>query len=300
MVHIAKVALLFSVPLLGLAQAEAAPMPTCVGLNCAQDGGGGYTDSEGVGYRWVESEQAYYKAPRGGYEDGVSADGAAVQRWQLKYVATCEANTGDPTIDVLCSQSMCQDVAGPGVRMWVYRKPEGAPDSDYVQAADAICMGASSVVTLDQIQAAVQAQIEQFYERLGKPRITLEPQGSALVNLPVIASAPVYERQEFEIDNPLPGRVSAEPSYAWTWSNGETGAGPGRPYSPAVSPLDDPAYYPVSAVYGSGGTGRVSLDLEWAATVHVADNPPQTLDPVAFSTTEGFTIRQARTELVAD
>jgi len=152
---------------------------------------------------------------------------------------------------------------------------------------------------MDDVVAAVEARLrEELYKNLAHPEILVNPSPRALVNLPVIVSTEDPGPQSLDFTTPLPGTIDAEPSYAWTWSDGHTSEGSGRAYTQAVSPTRNPDYY-VAHTYRSSGPAGVTLTVTWRATATVNGAGTVPLDPIEFTAASAFDVLEARSRLVA-
>jgi hypothetical protein len=140
--------------------------------------------------------------------------------------------------------------------------------------------------------------IEERFQHVAEPTITLAPAVDAIVNLPVLASTEDPGPLGFGITNPLPGRVEATSSYTWTWSNGVTNSGAGVGYD-GTSPTRNPGHYPVQSTFTGGRSGSVDLQVVWTITLMVDGLAPITdIEPLEYEASAGFGVRSARTVLV--
>jgi hypothetical protein len=73
----------------------------------------------------------------------------------------------------------------------------------------------------------------------------------------------------------------------------------GRPYDPAISPLDTPDYY-VYAAPRDVGRLRTELTVTWNGTVTVPGLPPVPIDPLVYRSQADVVVGEARSELVAE
>jgi hypothetical protein len=262
------------------------------------------TGGGGIAYHYNADERAFYRVPaRMTDTRAAEGDGPA---WEVLYVTwACGFNQPENPGDVLCNDSYCTTSTGErGVWRVVYRRLEGSGDpwtpwpgsNGMSQLRE--CLESTDPITLDQIRDELLAIIENRYRQISEPRIRIDPSGSALVNLPVLASTDDPGIQGFSITNPLPGAVEAAPTYAWTWSNGDTSSGPGRPYD-GTSPTGNPDYYGVLSTYSRSGDGSVTLEVTWDVVLAVPGNPPVTdIAPLIYTADADFTVRSAGTVLV--
>jgi hypothetical protein len=272
---------------------------------CAGKGqSGACATSGGIAYHYNADERAFYSVPARQTETrAAEGDGPS---WEILYVTwACGFNQPENPGDVLCNDSYCTTSTGErGVWRVVYRRLEGSGDpwtpwpgsNGMSQLRE--CLESTDPITLDQIRDELLAIIEDRYRQISAPQIRIDPPGSALVNLPVLASTDDPGIQGFSITNPLPGAVEAAPTYAWTWSNGDTSSGPGRPYD-GTSPTGNPDYYGVLSTYSRSGDGSVALEVTWDVVLTVPGNPPVTdIAPLIYTADADFTVRSAGTVLV--
>ncbi|WP_129664724.1 hypothetical protein [Phytoactinopolyspora endophytica] len=255
-------------------------------------------DNRGVGYIYDSESRAFYPdTPLGG---GEVADGDGVV-WMVRYVIRCGGNDPDLHGNQICVEAMCEEDGQHGFYVQVYRRENAGDPWQTWPGREQICHTAGEdgePIPLADVEAEVIAFLEEHYEAIAEPEIEVAPAVNAVVNLPVIAATEDPGTVGFDIENPLPGSVEAEPSYAWSWSNGTGGQGPGRGYD-GTDPLAEPGHYPVHAVYARSGQGQVDLTATWEVTLFVEGNPPITdIEPLVYEAAETFTVRSARTVLV--
>ncbi len=162
-----------------------------------------------------------------------------------------------------------------------------------------VCVYQGRSVPMADVVAAVR---QELVKEVGRPKITVQPPGGrALVNLPVVFSAPAQHRTTLTISQPLPGRISADPTYSWDLGEGQQGSGAGHRYTAAVDPEDaaSDGYY-VKALYRQVGPHRATLTLTWDATVTIGTGPGALtvpLDPIRFTATATTTTVSATNRL---
>ena len=118
-----------------------------------------------------------------------------------------------------------------------------------------VCVYRGRAVPMAAVVAAVR---QALVKAVGRPRVAVQPPGGrTLVNLPVVYSAPVQHETTLEVTVPVPGAITADPSYGWDLGGGQRGSGPGHPYTQAVDPTGPEAggYY-VEGVYPPGRASR--------------------------------------------
>ncbi|MFL6098670.1 MAG: PKD domain-containing protein [Actinomycetales bacterium] len=135
-------------------------------------------------------------------------------------------------------------------------------------------------IPMAEVVAAVK---EELVKEVGRPQISMQPATRGLIRWPVLFSAPAQHRVTLSITQPLPGDITADPSYSWELGDGQQASGAGHRYTSQVDPTrassDD--YY-VKGVYEEPGTHPVRLTLTWSATIHLGDLDVD-LDPIVFT-----------------
>ncbi len=184
----------------------------------------------------------------------------------------------------------------PGIRFIVYSRRTDQPAADW-QVVGETCVAGDNRVDVAEVEREVERVIEDRFSEITTPALHVAPDGGALVNLPVLVWTDPSEDLSFAIDQPLPGRVSASPEYDWTFSDGTTGSGVGRPFEAALAPSQVPDYY-LHTTYRRPGPADVTLNATWSGTVTVQDLAPVPIEPLVYRATEQFPVREARTVLV--
>ncbi|WP_163816724.1 hypothetical protein [Phytoactinopolyspora alkaliphila] len=218
----------------------------------------------------------------------------------VRYVVLCGSNDPNQPYDVLCVEATCESDGAIGYLTQVYRRESAADPWEPWPGRERTCRTFSTgePIPLEDVEAEILAILEEHYEAVTQPRIEVAPAYNAVVNLPVLAATDDVGPVGFEIENPLPGQVDAVPEYAWSWSNGDGGSGPGRSYD-GTDPLTQPDHYPVRAIYSSAGEQEVGLEATWAVTLTVEGIPPITdIEPLVYEAAETFTVHSAGTVLV--
>jgi hypothetical protein len=151
------------------------------------------------------------------------------------------------------------------------------------------------IVPASDVQAVAAQHIRRAIPR---PTITVAPPGGrTLVNIPTIYSTTGHEPVALPIATPVPGRITATPTYTWTFANGQSADGPGTPYTPAFSPSQHPDHY-VHTVYDSAGTKTTRLTVSWQVMFRLQGILDVPLQPIIFSTASTTTALTARNVLV--
>jgi hypothetical protein len=247
------------------------------------------TASNGVGWYYSAEDRAFFSTPAA---FAVSAEPTL----EYTFVPTCQANT-PAGAGGICTTALCSTSAGePGVSFWQFSRPIAPPGSTW-SLQDTICVPGEQRVDLADIEAQVRQVIEDKFREIAEPSIQLAPQTVGLVNLPLLAWTQDRGDVRLEIEQPIPGVITGSPRYVWTWSNGSTAQGPGQPYDPGVSPLEDASSY-VSSVYERRGEASVTLQVTWRAQVTVPGVAPVDLEPLVYTSTASLPVLEARSVLV--
>jgi hypothetical protein len=158
------------------------------------------------------------------------------------------------------------------------RKPPGP----MLPFGGAICVYTGKAIPMAAVVAAVR---EELVKQVGRPQISVQPATRGLIHWPVLFSAPTQHRVTLNITQPLPGEITADPSYDWDLGEGQQGTGAGHRYTQAVDPTraSSDEYY-VKGTYDVPGEHSVELRLTWAATIHLGTLDVD-LDPIVFTDT---------------
>jgi hypothetical protein len=252
--------------------------------------GEAYTTNTGIGWYYSAEHRAFFRGP----ESFVQVSDVPDTEWTS--VPTCTGNDPSGGGDV-CAAALCTTADGePGVSFWVFSRPLDPPGSSW-SLEGTQCVPGERRVDLADVEAEILRIVEDKFRQIAEPEIVLAPQASGLVNLPVLAWTEDPGPVTLEIEQPLPGVISASPTYEWLWSNGTTATGPGRPYSPAMSPTDDSSSY-VSSVFEQRGEASVALTVTWRGTVTVPGVPAVDISPLVYTASAGLPIEEARSVLV--
>jgi hypothetical protein len=182
------------------------------------------------------------------------------------------------------------------VLFWQFSRRVNQPGAAW-ELQGSQCLAGERRVDLADVEAEVRRIVEERFRDIAEPTIEMAPASAALVNLPVLAWTADRRDVTLDITQPLPGRITASPEYRWEWSNGATASGPGRPYSPAVSPTADPGYY-VATTYDRPGQARVTLTVRWNGQVTVPGVPAVDIDALVYTSSASVPVREARSVLV--
>jgi hypothetical protein len=150
------------------------------------------------------------------------------------------------------------------------------------------------------------------FQRLGAPKLSLNPAPRGLVNLPVVVSTnyphglpapghvtswdPVQIEVPIDIPKPgggLQGNILATADFTWTFEGGKQAKGRGKPYTPAVDPTKDGGYY-VKDTFGEKGVKNVHLNVRWTGEVTVEGLEPEPIVPVSVDSDATITVVEAK------
>lgn len=256
-----------------------------------------FSNEEGVGYFYSRETSTFY--PKAETTEGSESEPSG-PTWMTKYIAWCDV--GDPTTDAstwACGDLVCTSDGKFGYLTMVFRRLGASDVWELWPGRDRECrVTDEEPIALEEVEDEIVSIIEQHYEQIARPAITLTPADNALVNVPVLAETPDAGVIRFEVENPLPGYVEATPAYNWAWSNGASASGAGRIYD-GTDPIAEPGHYPVRATYASSGIERVSLSAAWQIVFTVDGIPPITdIAPLVYEAAADFPVRSARTVLV--
>lgn len=248
-----------------------------------------YTTDSGIGWRYSAEEQVFFLDT--GVKSGISGD--PPMEWMS--LPACSGNYPGAT-PAVCTSATCTLGGERGVLSWIFSKPVDPPDSPWT-LQDTQCVLPPRAVDLADIEAEVRRIIEDKFREIAEPTVELAPESGGLVNLPVLAWTDDPGEIVLEIEQPLPGEIRATPDYRWAWSNGTASSGPGLPYTPAVNPEATPDHY-VHSVFRQRGEASVTLTVTWSGDVTVPGLPPVDIAPLVYTAPAGFTVREARAQLV--
>lgn len=255
------------------------------------DFGEATTTSSGLHYRYSASERAFFV--EGPTPDVGEASSGVGPDLEWRRVERCSAH---PDFIAWCDGALCMVDGTLGFRVDLYSRPAGDPDAVW-QHRSTYCSVAPRRIDLADVEQAAQRALEDRYKEIARPRIGAAPHDAALVNLPVLAWTEDTPPVTLSITQPLPGSITAVPSFAWEWSNGDTSTGPGRPFDPGIDPVSSPASY-VATTFDQPGTSQVSLTATWTATFEVPGVASVPLSPLTYTQTRAFPVREATTVLV--
>lgn len=219
------------------------------------------------------------------------------------YLTTWSSACGsDPANDDWCARAVTACVNGPvGSRlMTLWRRQVSPVSGDWERVRDE-CIGGSTPpspggVTASEIRSVVR---EELRTRLPAPVVRVQPGVVVPVNFPVIFSAGDPGPQGFSVSVPLPGQVSATPTYRWSFGDGSFADGRGTPYD-GTSPRVDPWHYVSHLYLAPKPRMTVSLTVTWHATFTVQGLPTFVLDDIVLpAVTHTFAVKEAHATLVS-
>jgi hypothetical protein len=141
---------------------------------------------------------------------------------------------------------------------------------------------------------------EDVRDHLPTLAVRVQPNPTAVVNLPVIVSAPVEPAPNFDVDEPVPGAVTVTSTYRWTFDDGATLIGPGRAYD-GTDPSTAPSGYYLAHTYTHADAhASATLTVTWHATFTLAGGPPVALPDITTpAQTVRFEVHEVKSVLVS-
>ena len=160
------------------------------------------------------------------------------------------------------AQQFCAATGSSGLHENVWRKELEPQPTDWTMVGD-VCIGALP----EPVDAGHLLNDVVEYEQLTvpTPEPTVQPAGGALVNLPVVVSVRDVGTQIMTVQQPVPGRLVAIPSYAWTFDDGAVLNGAGHAYD-GTDPRQSPTHYLAHAYREPKSDASVTLTVTWQAT----------------------------------
>jgi hypothetical protein len=247
------------------------------------------------------------------YDTQMSAtDDPNGDRFVYQLVATCASNgVGKGTTQSgLCGKAAnCPLKTDPdgkalaGIRWQATRakKKAGGGIGTFVPVGEPVCVYRGKSVPLAAVSAAAREQLSKV---VGRPTVAMAPPGGVqLIHLPVLYSAPDQQLTTLAITAPVPGTISAVPSYSWDLGEGQTAEGAGHGYDPRVDPLDPASdgWY-VKGRYNDVGVHPVRVTLTWTTSITLGGGAGQTvaLAPITFTATAQARTVSATNRLYSD
>ncbi len=251
------------------------------------------------GYKYYFDGTTYYRV--GADLPHTVPDGSGPKAtYVFGFTPDCSSNTG-PTDDVMCvsATTACAALGQQGVLMVEWYRETAPVPGNWTRGAT-LCTGPGTVVTLAQVRAGVNTQIEDIVKHLPSQQPTVQPDDPVLVNLPAIVIAPAPGNPDFAVTLPLPGQVHITATYHWDFGDG-TGLDTdqiGTGYD-GTDPRQAPGHYLSHTYAKAQANTAVTLTVTWHATFAVAGVAPITLpDVVLPPLTKVIQVHEARGVLV--
>jgi hypothetical protein len=214
-----------------------------------------------------------------------------------EYAVTPDCPTARPGDAINCTAAAqyCASSGGSGIHEDVWRR-QIAPTTSPWDVVDQVCTG--SVPPPISVQQVVQDMSEYERTHVPIPVPDVQPEGTALVNLPVIVSVPQPQPVTMQVQEPVPGTLVATPTFTWTFDDGATVTGAGIPYD-GTDPRANPAHYVSHAYTAADAHASVTLTVTWNATFTAAGQvfPIASLTMPPITTT--FAVNEAHAVLVS-
>lgn len=229
--------------------------------------------------------------------DGRPPSTVYVARWSSA-CTPFNPTTGGETVDDGCVKAVASCPGGLMMTLWLREVSPILGDWERVRDE---CVGGSTPpspggVTASEIRSVVS---EELRTRLPAPVVRVQPGVVVPVNFPVIFSAGDPGPQGFSVSVPLPGQVSATPTYRWSFGDGSFGDGRGTPYDGTL-PRVDPWHYVSHLYLAPKPRMTVSLTVTWHATFTVQGLPTFVLDDIVLpAVTHTFAVKEAHATLVS-
>lgn len=245
-----------------------------------------------VGWQYDETGKGFYQAPTtalGGDSDPVFfREWGTTTFWACNQIRDCRG-----VISVTCPEHW-QGSRAPTYAEgdWQYARADAADQTKWhLQGED--CLATPVWVPIEQVGYQFQYEIERL---LPKPSIELKPNPETLVNLPTVVSTDYPTEKTFAITVPpsagrtipLTGTINAHAEMTWTFEDGTTATGAGKPYD-GTDPATNPGYY-LTNTFRTAGHHTVTLTVTWTGTITVDTLAPQAFDPVTFTATAGVDV----------
>ncbi len=250
-------------------------------VNCPTQSGDGYV------YVYDPVSKVYVPVP---------TSGPSAPAVQYRYFVTPACPNASPNTFISCAAAAtyCATIGQSGMHELIWRM-ETAPLPGNWQLLGDECTGtAGSAVPLQQVLDAVG---EYERDHMPVPQPVVQPDATALVNLPVIVSVPDVGQQTMNVQLPVPGELVAVPTYVWTFDDGTTLTGTGNPFD-GTDPRTKASHYLAHTYSAAHANASVTLTVTWNATFTAAGQTfalPQLVMPPLVHT---FSVHEARSVLV--
>lgn len=256
-----------------------------------------------VGWQYSEAGNGFYQAPHTAPPDG--GDPVRYREWGTIGTYTCTAPRAGcgATTSIYCGYGGLPPNGPPeyGYGEWTYARANAADEAKWnLVAID--CVATPEWVPIQDVGYDFQYAIER---RLHPPVIELRPRPQTLVNLPTIVSTDYPTEKTFTITVPpsadrtipLTGSINAHAEMTWTFEDGTTAAGAGRPYD-GTDPTTHPDHY-LTNTFQTAGHHTVTLTVTWTGTITVDTLAPEPFDPVTLTATAGVDVLESHPVLKA-
>lgn len=259
-----------------------------------------------ISWQYSESANGYYREPSG-RESGGDGGPATVRYVYGAYNDWAECPAADPAFNCdagVTGMKCAIDSVGPRglprfpwIRYERTIQPDGTPT--LWVGVDAACSEPSEddFVPMEEISTQLNYEVIQD---LAEPQVDLFPAVTTIVKLPTIVStdypenigppATVLDNDpptiEVPIDIPRPGggltgRIHAIAKLEWTFEDGGSAEGRGKPYKSGITPKSNPNYGYVTATFVKAGNKKsITLNVQWTGTVTVETLDPENIVPV--------------------
>jgi hypothetical protein len=284
---------LLSIALLAAGFALTAPVSNPAALAaCARQSGGSVCQNPD-GWEWIyDASTGVFTKSRRGLSHGT--DGSS---YAYSYAPSCDGDTPDAV--KLCGRALTAcDVSDPGGILYDFWRQEVASDPGPPDPSGTVCFGGQAdAVTLVQLGQALD---EDVRDQLPSFPVSVQPSPTAIVNLPVIVSAPLEPAPNFDVQDPIPGHVSVTATYTWTFDDGATLTGIGRAYDGTDPRTAPDGYYLDHTFTRADGNGSVTLVVAWHAEFTADGGPAVALpDIITAPQMTRFGVHEIRAVLVS-
>jgi hypothetical protein len=269
------------------AAAAAGSIPTCTQASL------GSTCVDTDGWRWVYSADG--KTAHKVFNTSTSSGSSAA--YLYLYAPACGGDL--PGGELLCNRALtgCGDT-DPGAILYDVWREETAPVAGDPVPQGSICLGGpADTITVAQLGKDVDEDVRDHLPALS---VRVQPSPAAVVNLPVIVSAPVQPAPDFNVDEPVPGAVTVTSTYRWTFDDGASLVGNGKAYD-GTDPRTAPSGYYLAHTYTHAEAhASATLTVTWHAVFTLAGGPPIALPDITTPPqTVAFQVHEVRSVLVS-
>ncbi|MDX6244784.1 MAG: hypothetical protein QOE76_2507 [Frankiales bacterium] len=249
--------------------APADPTGACGPIDCP---GGGNVGTTATGFKYVYSNNAFYKIPTHGPGPGGFSDGDPGVDYEFFYQMDC---LGAPVVtangdvgDLSCNQAGTACANAGGILLLVWYRVVGTTGPP-LESRTPLCSQGNEKVTLPDLMNILDPQTDDYLKQMDAtlPTVSAQPATSALVNLPTIFSTPDSGTLEMPFLQPMRGTLELVPTYSWDFGDGTpinlTAAG--LPYD-GTDPQTHGEHYPVLHTFRQAASYNVKATVTWTAT----------------------------------